>query len=371
VSEADTPREPVEGPGARAHRRGHAAPGPRVSWPIVALVATIVLGLMATLVVVISRHASDGGGSSAATSSTTPSATPTTSSPSPSPSESATPSPSPTPTAYPLGTFTVATTDHTFVDPTRGTMARGSRAATSNRTLPTSVRYPGNPDGRGPFPVVVFAEGFNISVRDYAPLLDDLASRGYVVVAPEFPMATTIYDGNPSQADLDNEPGDVRFVLTSVMDTAAAGGPLQGLIDPDRVAIMGHSDGAYVAAVIGYDPTFRDRRFTAAVILSGQAGDIHSSPGLDGSPPLLVAHGTADEINPYWIGPAIQAAVSPPHYLLTIAGARHLAPFTDAPIRPAVSEVIAAFLDLHLRGIAGAAETLTAAGNAPGLTLTP
>lgn len=338
---------------------------------LIGLVASIVAVLVVTLVVAITRQAPGDDKTGAAATSAAASVTPTTASASPSPSESATPSPSPTPPAYPLGTFTVATTDHTFVDPTRGTMARGSRAATSNRTLPTSVRYPGNPDGRGPFPVVVFAEGFNISVRDYAPLLDDLASRGYVVVAPEFPMATTIYDGNPSQADLDNEPGDVRFVLTSVMDTAAAGGPLQGLIDPDRVAIMGHSDGAYVAAVIGYDPTFRDRRFTAAVILSGQAGDIHSSPGLDGSPPLLVAHGTADEINPYWIGPAIQAAVSPPHYLLTIAGARHLAPFTDAPIRPAVSEVIAAFLDLHLRGIAGAAETLTAAGNAPGLTLTP
>lgn len=352
-------------------RHRHAASAPKNRWPLIGLVASIVAVLVVTLVVAITRQAPGDDKTGAAATSAAASVTPTTASASLSPSESATPSPSPTPPAYPLGTFTVATTDHTFVDPTRGTMARGSRAATSNRTLPTSVRYPGNPDGRGPFPVVVFAEGFNISVRDYAPLLDDLASRGYVVVAPEFPMATTIYDGNPSQADLDNEPGDVRFVLTSVMDTAAAGGPLQGLIDPDRVAIMGHSDGAYVAAVIGYDPTFRDRRFTAAVILSGQAGDIHSSPGLDGSPPLLVAHGTADEINPYWIGPAIQAAVSPPHYLLTIAGARHLAPFTDAPIRPAVSEVIAAFLDLHLRGIAGAAETLTAAGNAPGLTLTP
>ena len=352
-------------------RHRHAASAPRARWSLIGLVVAIVAVLVVTLVVAITRQTRGDDETGVGTTSAAASVTPTTASASPSPSESATPSPSPTPPAYPLGTFTVATTDHTFVDPTRGTMARGSRAATSNRTLPTSVRYPGNPDGRGPFPVVVFAEGFNISVRDYAPLLDDLASRGYVVVAPEFPMATTIYDGNPSQADLDNEPGDVRFVLTSVMDTAAAGGPLQGLIDPDRVAIMGHSDGAYVAAVIGYDPTFRDRRFTAAVILSGQAGDIHSSPGLDGSPPLLVAHGTADEINPYWIGPAIQAAVSPPHYLLTIAGARHLAPFTDAPIRPAVSEVIASFLDLHLRGIAGAAETLTAAGNAPGLTLTP
>ena len=78
-----------------------------------------------------------------------------------------------------------------------------------------------------------------IAADRYAPLLEDLASRGYVVVAPEFPLATTIYGGPASQADLDNEPGDVSFVLTKVLEASAAAGPLQGLLDPARVAVMG------------------------------------------------------------------------------------------------------------------------------------
>lgn len=307
--------------------------------------------------------------------STTPSpsastlAAPSPSADTPTPSPSATPSPTPTqPTAYPVGTFTVQTTSVTFVDPSRGTMARGARSATNERTLLTNVRYPTGGPATGPFPVVVFAEGFNISAEPYAPLLDDLASRGYVVAAPEFPMASTIYPGPASQADLDNEPGDVSFVLTQLLALADTSGPLHGLLDSRRCAVMGHSDGAAVAAVLGYDPTFRDRRFSAAVILSGQAGDI-TRTNLEDSPPLLVAHGTADEINPYPIGQELYAAVAPPHHLLTIAGGRHLQPFTSDPIRPSVSAVIAAFLDAHVQGLPGAAATLESAGNAPGLSL--
>ncbi len=353
--------------------RARPAADRRTRWGALA-VAALLLTALGTWAVLARPDATSRA---AAPEPSSPAATTTGLSPSPTPSPpsptSASPTAPPAPTAYPVGTFGVGRTSMTFVDTTRGTMARGPRAAVSTRTLLTTVRYPTpGPTGAAPAcpcPVVVFAEGYNISGDRYGDLLDDLTSRGYLVAAPEFPLASSLYDGPASQADLDNEPGDVSFVLTNLLGLGGQPGPLSGLLDPGRVAVMGHSDGAAVAAVIGYDPTFRDRRFGAVVILSGQSGDVHSGPGLPDSPPALLAHGTADEFNPYPIGHELYAAIAPPHYLLTIDGGRHLEPFTTAPIRPAVSEVIAAFLDLELRGVSDAADRLAAAGGAPGLSL--
>lgn len=312
---------------------------------------------------------------------------PTTPTPAPQP-----PTP-PGPAAIEIGTLPVARTTLTLVDPSRSTMARGTRPAVGTRTLTTTVRYPQPTSAatadsasadttnstsaelatatstHGPFPLVIFAEGFDISADRYEGLLDGLASAGYVVAAPEFPMTSSTYPGEPVESDLVNQPADVSFVLSSLLEANGAPGALQGLIAPSQCAVVGHSDGAFVAAALGFNPPSRDRRFSAIVILSGQSGDIRSGAGLEDSPPVLFAHGTEDEFNRYSIAEELYGAVAPPRYLLTIPGGRHLEPFTTDPIRPAVTAVVANFLDLRLRGISASAQRLAESGNAPGLSL--
>ncbi len=94
------------------------------------------------------------------------------------------------------GPFAVGITTLTLVDPSRPTAASGAYAGSPVRTLVTDVYYPSTTGGRGapldpsggPFPLLVFAHGLGGARTNFAATLTHLASRGYVVVAPDFPL---------------------------------------------------------------------------------------------------------------------------------------------------------------------------------------
>ena len=136
------------------------------------------------------------------------------------------------------------------------------------RVLVTYVRIPTR--GHAPYPLVVFGHGFALTPHVYAPLLDAWARAGYVVAAPVFPLGNANAPGGPNESDLVNQPADMRFVITRLLalDTRP-GGVLHGRIDPHRIAVAGHSDGAVTALAVAYDSRYRDPRVRAAMILSG------------------------------------------------------------------------------------------------------
>jgi fermentation-respiration switch protein FrsA (DUF1100 family) len=109
---------------------------------------------------------------------------------------------------------------------------------------------------------------------------------------------------------------------------------------------------------------------SAAVILSGA-----ELPGVGGfdfpapSPPLLATQGTADTINPPSLTRAFFDIAPAPKYLLTMFGADHLGPYTDAqPQLRIVKRVTIAFMDHYLKGMPNATRRLLAAGDAAGLS---
>lgn len=220
--------------------------------------------------------------------------------------------------------------------------ADGSRGP---RVLVTEVRYP--IDAAQPLPLVVFAHGFGLTPDTYAGLLDAWARAGYVVAAPLFPVEGASARGGPSQSDLVNEPGDLRFVVSRL---TGPGDPLHGLIDPGEIAVAGHSDGAIAALSDAYDPRYRDRRVDAAVIMSGA-----TLPGFSrapaGSPPLLAVQGTSDPINPPGVTASYYRRMQRPKFLLWLLGASHLPPFSVVDRWSGVVDgTTTAFLDHVLRG---------------------
>ena len=248
------------------------------------------------------------------------------------------------------------------------------------RVLETYVRYPtrdggqdedhpGAPPARaaGPFPLVVFAHGFNVTPAVYSRLLQAWTRAGYVVAAPVFPGENADAPGGPDESDIVNQPADMSFVITRLLAAdRAPGGVLTGLIDPTHVAVAGHSDGAVTALAVSAERGYRDPRVRAAVILSGAwlgAGPPRFAPG---SPPLLASFGTADTLNLPRNVLDFYAAARRPKYLLSLLGATHLPPYTTAqPWLGIVERTTIAFLDLYTKRRPAAAR-LMAAGNVAG-----
>ena len=256
------------------------------------------------------------------------------------------PEPSPVPAApgargvYPVGRLTAD-----LVDASRPPVPRGDAAAAAGRLLRTEIRYP---DARsaGPFPLVVFAHGYATSTAAYAPLLDDLAAAGYVVVAPEFPVTGTALGGDVGDREPDAQVADLSFVMSAVMDLAGGDGPLRGMVRDGPIGVVGHSDGGITAAATAFASRVRDPRVGAAVVLSGARGDFGGTWFLPESPALLAVHGDADSVNPFAASQALYASdrSGSPRYLVRVRGAGHTDAFVGARTRPALVALVDDFL---------------------------
>lgn len=150
----------------------------------------------------------------------------------------------------------------------------------------------------GPYPLIVWSHGYTGSAINYAYLCERLASRGYVVAAPDhndpvfgMRIAGPVEDEDlPARrrqalADLVGDRDDfdhdrygyrpMELALTIENMTAQSDSPpgpdapLSGMIDPDRIGAGGHSMGGYtVLTRIGCLPTAADERIRAAVLHS-------------------------------------------------------------------------------------------------------
>lgn len=243
-----------------------------------------------------------------------------------------------------------------FVD--RSRTIRLPNGARAPRALVTVVRYPAV---GGRHPLVVFAHGFALTPAAYSRLLRAWAEAGFVVAAPVFPLENAHAPGGPTEADLVNEPRDISVVIDRLL-----GGALAADIDPARIAVAGHSDGAEAALAVAYDSRFRDRRIRAAVVMSGAA-----LPGMGafprGGPALLALQGTADAINSPANTDAYFRSAGRPKFLLRLLGASHRPPYTDEePQLGIVEHSTIAFLDSYLEG--RSLRRFEAAARRPGLT---
>lgn len=249
-----------------------------------------------------------------------------------------------------------------FVDRSRTTRLPDGRRIP--RSLPTIVRYP---EGGGSHPLVVFAHGYALLPATYANLLRAWAQAGFVVAAPAFPREKADAPGGPDESDLVNEPADISFVIDRLLAlNAQHDGVLTGKIDPAKIAVAGHSDGAVAALAVAYDGRLRDPRVRAAIIMSGaEPSGMSSFPRH--APPLLAVQGTADPIN----APATTAtyfrSAHRPKFLLRLLGASHLPPYTsEQPQLDIVEHATIAFLKHYLDD--GALRSFEIAARRSGLT---
>jgi len=260
------------------------------------------------------------------------------------------PPPDVTPTTIGV-THPVATLQTTFVDTTRATPALDAYPGSPVRVLPTTVWYPTDKQN-GPYPLVMFAAGYGVTPSTYAALLSRIAQAGYVVAAPTYPILSGQPAGPSDTVGWTDLWPDTWFVTTEVLALSASGsGTLGNLIDPQRIAVAGHSDGGYVAFGDGYQPFRLDPRVRAVV--SYAASFAYAGIYQPNGRPILHVLSDTDEYNPFDEAVAWDDAnLQQPKTVMSLVNATHLAPYTD-PSDPHFSTVVGvtiAFLDATLKG---------------------
>jgi dienelactone hydrolase len=255
----------------------------------------------------------------------------------------------------------------TFVDKTRSSPADvvAGLVPADERRLPTTIYYPAKgkaPAGgdatrdarprEGRLPIVLFAGGAPGTPSDYAPLLQDWAAAGYVVVAPQFPVSSLAGPDEVAYADLPRQTGDLRFVLKRVLalNPGKVGIPA---VNAKRIAVAGHSLGGQTALSL-VAKCCRDSRVDAALVLAGVT-DAPDGPALRKlRGPVLFVHSRNDRAVPYGPTRATCATVTGWKRMLTVEDLRglraHVEPFvgngeSSAVVRPATVD----FLDGYLR----------------------
>ena len=211
----------------------------------------------------------------------------------------------------------------------------------------------------GAFPLVIVSHGFPGSRVLLTYLTENLASKGYVVVAIDHTESTHA-DAAGFGSTLLNRATDILFVLNQVAALSKPGGKdfLSGLADANNAGLIGYSMGGYGvlnAAGGGYGPKLAtffgaitggskaidtrlasnpnyaasiDKRIKAVVAFApwGMERGVWDSVGLAGlqTPTFFVA-GNQDDVSGYEKGTKaiFNAAVNANRYLLTYENARH------------------------------------------------
>ncbi len=271
-----------------------------------------------------------------------------------------------TPTSPHPRTFAVGVQTEAFVDASRPTPANGTYPGSPSRPLPTLVLYPargpaGGPDrpgatpATGPFPLLVFSHGIDSNGADYEPLLRQWAAAGYVVAAPTFPLSNHDAPGGDTVADYRHQSGDVSYVITAMLRQAHdRASRFRGLINPGRIAAVGHSLGASTTLGVAVNSCCVDPRIRAAVSLEGIELPFGTGTYFEGrTPPLLLFHGDADKTVPYAASQRLFADAPAPKFFVTLHGAPHTA-FRQAdtatkPPTPWEPVIVSSVLDFFAR----------------------
>jgi predicted dienelactone hydrolase len=209
----------------------------------------------------------------------------------------------------------------------------------------------------GSFPLVIVSHGYVGSRFLMTYLTENLASKGYIVVAIDHTDAT-FRDAGGFQSTLLNRAKDDIFILNQMAELNKNKSFLTGLIDANNTAIVGYSMGGYGALNVGgasysgkLDTFFTtisggskaikplttnnlefqkslDPRIKAIVAFAswGMRNGVWDAEGLAGlRVPTFFIAGSQDDISGYEDGikAIFKGTINADRYLLTYANARH------------------------------------------------
>ena len=257
------------------------------------------------------------------------------------------------------------------------------------REVPIRIYLPETHEGR--LPVVLVSHGIGESRSSYAWLGKAIASNGYAVIHPTHrgtDRATleqgwiAMYKATKNKDNWRNRPLDISFILDHLAVIESMDPRLEGVLDGERVGVVGHSAGAWTAAAIGgleleSGESLTDPRVDAIAPLSMPKTGSVRSPRAWRSLELPVLHmtGTCDRQLVWWTFPADRRVpwengIAPDQYLLTLDGGTHTtfsnewdrANRKQVALQALIARTVAAFLDAYVGGDENLREELRAGG---------
>jgi len=178
----------------------------------------------------------------------------------------------------------------------------------------------------GPLPVIVFVYGGSWNSGDrggYAFVGRALAARGFVVVIPDYRLVPDVH----YPAFLQDNAAAVHWVRQHVQDFGG---------DPARLVLMGHSAGAYNAAMLAFDPRWLGADRAAVRGFIGLAGPYDFLPFT--GPETKAAFADAGDLAA--TQPVNHASADAPPALLATGD-------KDTVVRPLNSDALASALTAH------------------------
>ncbi|MAP95236.1 MAG: hypothetical protein CMK07_09835 [Ponticaulis sp.] len=229
------------------------------------------------------------------------------------------------------GPYKVGKADFDWVDTSRPTPPNGTFEGAANRPLPTVIWYP--EDLTGPTPLIIYSHGFRSDREGGAYIANYLASHGYIVASPRFPLSNGGAPGGSTINDVPSQPGDVSFIIDQMLALSDEAQPFSATIDPDRIGAIGLSLGGLTTTLTTFHPEWRDDRIKAAVSMAGPSDVFGPEFFTTTNAAYLVISGTEDAIVPHRVNAAPMPEKLLSGGLLEIEGGTH-AGFADVMSGP-------------------------------------
>ncbi len=193
---------------------------------------------------------------------------------------------------------------------------RSTRVLTGELWRPVRQAQPG--------PLLIYSHGFMSFHREGLYLARFLASHGYTVVAVDYPLSGYRAPDGPFMRDVVNQPGDVSFLIDSVLKrNADPNDALFSTIDPQKIAVAGTSLGGLTSTLVTFHRQMRDPRIAAAISMAGPTSMFTADFFAGSNVPFMMIFGDGDVIVPYAANAIPMSGKYPGRVLVTLRHASH------------------------------------------------
>jgi pimeloyl-ACP methyl ester carboxylesterase len=250
--------------------------------------------------------------------------------------------------------------------------------ARQGKVLQLAATAPRDGDALG---VVVFSHGFSDQKESYQPLVRPLVCAGWLVLQPNH-LDSRVFPGDPRRPGIwFSRVEDVVHILDLLPEIERRTPDLAGRIDAKRIAVVGHSYGAFTAQLVAgvmmtvgeRQVSFRDRRVRAIVAIApvGSWQVFRDTAWDDLEIPLLEVQGGKDRppppdqprrnLVPYdrtkVPGTALLYLPESGHHFGDIYGRGDVGAETDPRMVEAVARLVVAYLEETVKDRANALRT--------------